>query len=90
MGHKFGRAKLGISFVLCGTDREHEVSFHGGWAGLEDLRWLHTYYIYSWHFARKSRKPGLRWATLLPYGVQASLDSLSCHTRTSATAAQGF
>lgn len=30
MGENFGRAQLSISPVLCGTDKEHEVSLHGG------------------------------------------------------------
>ena len=53
-----------VSF-LCGMDGEHEVSLHGGWAGLEGPGWPHTHSMGSWHFGRRARKPGLSWTTLL-------------------------
>lgn len=62
MGQKFSRAHLGISSAPCGSDRGREVVFSGSRARLESPRWVHPG---AWHFSRKVKKSGLRWASLL-------------------------
>lgn len=69
--------KLGISSVLCGTDREREVSLHGGWAGREGPRWLPILHIDSWPLGRRARKPGLSQTTLLLHVVSKPLYTVS-------------